>query len=378
MEKKEQTLPPTGPFADAKVLYKLPWSRDAITTVAFIDNRTVAAGNRRGNILVWNLTGPGVKETNPVRTLVGHTNEINRMLVTPDGKTLISASSDHTVKYWDAQSDQGESGKVVLNGILLKSVVPLNAKPPEEPEPIEAVVVVQKPVRELTGHNEWVHGLTQTPDGKILVTGDDRGVVIVWELPTGKEVRRWQADFWMRALGVSPDGKTIAASEYFAFRHPEKEKDSYRRFRLWDVETGKPKLDLSETLKDTMSAVRYSGDGKWLAVSVGNSGQEKPPGKVMLLDPATGKIVRELAPPHLVGATDLAFHPDGRHIFSSGRDQLVKIWRLEDGKYVRDFGKAKERGDWISAISISPDGHLLAAADMKGQIVVYSLSRSGA
>ena len=75
----------------------------------------------------------------------------------------------------------------------------------------------------------------------------------------------------------------------------------------------------------------------------------------MLLDPQTGKVIHELAPPHLIGATDLAFHPDGKHIFSSGRDQLVKIWQLEDGKHVREFGKAKERGNWISGISISPN-----------------------
>ncbi|MEK6237285.1 MAG: hypothetical protein N2C14_21450, partial [Planctomycetales bacterium] len=163
-----------------------------------------------------------------------------------------------------------------------------------------------------------------------------------------------------------------ASSEFFSFRHPDPN-DPCRSFQLWDVETGKPKLDLSKDLKETMTDVAYSADGKWLAVCAGGSGEEKPAGKVTLLDPATGKMVRELAPPHLLGATDLAFHPDGKHIFSSGRDQLVKIWRLEDGKHARDLGTAKERGVWINAISISPDGRLLAAADGAGQVVVYSL-----
>ena len=374
MAKKEQKPETTGPFANAKVLYKLPWSRDAITTVAFIGNNKVAAGNRRGNILVWDLAAGESETLDPARYLVGHTNEINRVRVTPDGKTLISVSSDHTVKYWDALSDQGEPGKVVLNGVVPKSVVPLNAKALKAPEPIEANVVVQKPTRELTGHKEWVHGLALTPDGKTLVTGDDKGVVIMWDLPTGKERRRWKVEYWARAMDVSPDGKTLAVSEYFSFRHPEKEKTSYRRFRFWDTETGKPKLDLSKEIKETMSTVKYSADGKWLAACVGNSGQEKPPGKVMLIDPVTGKVIRECAPPHKTGAIGLAFHPDGKHIFSSGRDQLVKIWQLADGKHVRDFGKVKERGNWISDISISPDGHLLAAADMSGKVMIYSLT----
>ena len=98
-------------------------------------------------------------------------------------------------------------------------------------------------------------------------------------------------------------------------------------------------------------------------------------GKVTLLDPATGKKLRETSPGHLDGATDLAFHPDGKHIFSAGRDTLVKIWRLEDGKHVRDLGTGRggQFKDWICAISISPDGQRLAAADMAGQVQIYAL-----
>ena len=70
----------------------------------------------------------------------------------------------------------------------------------------------------------------------------------------------------------------------------------------------------------------------------------------------------------------LAFHPDGKHLFSSGRDQLVKIWQLEDGKLVREFGKFVDRGFWITSLSISPDGRLLAAADdSTRQVLIYSL-----
>ncbi len=362
------------PFADAKVIHTLAWSSDAITTVAFIGNDKVAAGNKRGDILVWNLSVPEGQTPDPVRYLAGHTNEINRILVTPDGKTLISASSDHTVKYWDAASDEGEPGTVVLNdGLPRAGVIPLQVKLPEIPPPIEVKVVLQKPTRELTSHKEWVNGLAQTPDGRTLVTGDDKGVVIVWDLPAGEERRRWQTKYWARALGVSPDGKTMAASEYFCFRHREKEKEPCRGFRLWDVESGEPKTDLSEDLKQTMAAVAFSADGKWLAVGAGSGGEPEPKGSVTLLDPATGAKIRELTPHHELGATDLAFHPDGKHLFSAGRDQHVKIWQLEDGKHMRNLGEPKKRGDWIGGISISPDGKLLVAADAAGKILVYLL-----
>ena len=136
---------------------------------------------------------------------------------------------------------------------------------------------------------------------------------------------------------------------------------SLSALRLWDVQTGEVKADLSKDIKERMAAAAFSRDGKWLAVCRGGEANGLS-GKVTLLDPATGKKIRETSPGHLDGATDLAFHPDGKHIFSSGRDTLVKIWRLDDGKLVRDLGKSRgaQFKDWICAISISPDGRLLA------------------
>jgi WD40 repeat protein len=358
-----------APFADAKVIHTLPWNSDVISAVAFIGNDKVATGNKRGDILIWNLPAGDGKTPDPVRRLLGHARDINRLLVTPDGKTLISASNDRTVKFWDALSDAGEPGTIVLNdGVPLKGVVEKVAKLPDYPPPRVAKVIVQKPLKELTGHKEWVQGLSQTPDGKRLVSGDDQGVIIVWDLPAGKELNRWQVKNWVRSVGISPDGKTVAASQHVPSRDKIKVMPS---FHLWDADTGKMKLDLTKEITGGMAAIAYSPDGKWLAMCRGNV---EGPGKVALLDPSTGMKIREFKPDHSNGANDLAFHPDGKHLFSAGRDQLVKVWQLEDGKLVRDFGKFVERGYWITSISISPDGRLLAAADdNERKIVIYSL-----
>ena len=233
-------------------------------------------------------------------------------------------------------------------------------------------MIVQKPIKELAGHKEWIQGLAQSADGKRLVSGDDQGVVVVWDLPAGKELLRWQCKNWVRSLAIAPEGKTVAVSQHVPGRDKIVVPPS---FHLWNLETGELKVDLTKEVTGGMSAIAYSPDGKWLAVCRGNIEQEGPTGKVTLLDPVTGKKVRELTPGHSRGATDIAFHPDGKHIFSAGRDQLVKIWQLEDGKLVRDLGKFAERGYWITAISVSPDGQRLAAADdSTRQVVIYALS----
>jgi WD40 repeat protein len=357
-------------FADAKLLWTLPWDADWVTAVSFVGNDKIAAGNKLGDILLWDLPAPGAKAPMPTRHLVGHTNEINRMITTPDQKTLLSASNDRTVKYWDVSQDKDASGSVVLNARAIENA---SAKKKKTPLPIQAKVIVQKAVKELTGHKDWVLGLSQTPDGKTLVTGDDKGEVVVWDLPAGKEVRRWKLKGWVWGLGVSPDAQSVIVSERVPLVF---DSGSRSALAIWNAQTGQMKSDLSKQYKERMAAAAYSPDGKWLAICRGGEANGLS-GKITLLDPATGKKLRETSPGHLDGATDLAFHPDGKHIFSSGRDTLVKIWRLEDGKHVRDLGQGRggQFKDWICAISISPNGQLLAAADMAGMVQIYSLSK---
>ena len=46
-------------------------------------------------------------------TLTGHSNEVNSVAYSPDGKYILSGSDDHTVKIWDAAT-----GKEVRHRVL--------------------------------------------------------------------------------------------------------------------------------------------------------------------------------------------------------------------------------------------------------------------
>ncbi len=370
----------TKEFADARLVWTLPWDADWVTAVSFVGNDKIAAGNKLGDILVWNLPEAlNDKAPLPARRLAGHTNEISRMLTTPDQKTVISASLDHTIKYWDLMSEGGEPGVVVLNE---RARYEAETRKKKLPGAVEAKVTVQKSVRELTGHKDWVVGLSMTPDGKTLISGADRvvgpkkekeGEIIVWDRAAGKELRRIYLKGWPWGMAISPDGQTVLAAERVPLVF---DSGSRSGLKLWSAQTGAMKADLGKENKERMAAAAYSPDGKWLAVCRGGEASGLS-GKVTLLDPATGKKIRETSPGHLDGATDLAFHPDGKHIFSAGRDTTVKIWRLEDGKHVRDLGQGRggQFKDWICAIAISPDGKRLAAADMAGAVQIWALSK---
>ena len=232
-------------------------------------------------------------------------------------------------------------------------------------------VGLQQAERVLDGHKEWVQAMALTPDGKTLVSGDDGRQVIFWDVPSGKEMRRWQVKGWVYALAVSPDAKRLLISERFPLVYdPAK----IITTKLYDAATGQVVRNLENIFKkEYQSAAAFSPDGK--IVAVGRGGEANgPSGIVTLIDAETGKKLRELKPGHQDGLTDLAFHPDGKHIASTGRDTVVRIWSAADGKMVKELGKPRggQSKDWLHAISFSPDGRLLAAADMAGAVPVWT------
>jgi WD40 repeat protein len=359
---------PAGKMGTA---WSLPWDCGWVTSVSFVGPNRVAAGNDRGQILVWDLPEQvGSPAPAPARRLDGHTNAITRLLATPDGQWLISASKDHTLRYWDLHASPKGAETLVLNTRAIEEAAARkNAK---KVAPVEVKVPVQQAARVLASHRDWVLGLAMSHDGNLLVSGDDKGEVVVWDRTSGKELRRWKVKGWAWAMAVSPDARLLAVSERLPLVF-----DSGRHagLKLWDPQTGEMKRDLEkEVAKQMMSAAAFSPDGKLLAVGRGGEvdGQN---GKVTLLDAGTGKKVRELMPGHLNGLTDLCFHPDGKHLFSSGRDTTVRVWSVADGKLVKELGRPRggQFKDWIHAVSVSPDGKLLTGADMAGQVHIWAL-----
>src|SRR5262249_6010830 len=142
----------------------------------------------------------------------GHTNVISRLLVTPDGKTLLSSSYDHTIRTWDAQATGEKSEQIVLNA-RLRDEISKRRYASKMPDPINATVKVQPSATVLTAHREWVSGMSRSRVGKLLLSGDDAGQVIVWDCEAGKELRRWTLKSWAYAVALSPDGKQALLSE---------------------------------------------------------------------------------------------------------------------------------------------------------------------
>ncbi len=373
-------------FEKATLLWSFTWDADWVSAVSFIGEKHFAAGNNLGEILIWELPekpeplgeSPSEKSKSadkserplylspkPVRQMVGHSNIINRLLCA-ENRWLISASNDHTVKYWDIEAKPSGMAKHVLNARTIEDINRNKNSGRKPPTPLETEVQTQAATKTIEGR-EWIIGASLSQDETTLITGDDAGQVAVYDRKTGAEKKRWQVKGWAFAVAISPDLKQSLVSERYPLVF---DSGRHTAVKLWDVATSTVQHDLSKEFKDMqIASAAYSRDGKILALGRGGEGE----GKIFLIDPSTGKKIRELSPIHQYGVTDLCFHPDGKHLASTGRDTVVRIWNIEDGKMIKELGKPRggQFKDWFHALSFSPDGTRIAVADMAGYIHLW-------
>lgn len=353
----------------ATLAWTLPWDAAWVSAVTFLGpTRRIAAGNNNGQIMLWDLPEKAdAPAPAPCRRLDGHTNVVTRLLSTPDGRYLISASYDHSIRIWDMQAEANGSAEVILNAHKIAEAEARKNNGAKVPPPIPATVQLQQAEKVLTAHKEWILGLSLSKDGATLLSGDDGGDVIVWDRAAAKELRRWKVKGWVFGMALSPDASLALVAERFPLVFTPN--DHHSGVKIWDATTGQVKHDLTAQYKMYIGGAAFSPDGKQLALAQGNEGG----GKLFLLESDTGKKVREFAGHNPGGAHDVRFSADGKFLLSCGRDTVVRVWNVADGKQVAEVGK--QRGgqfkDIWHALSLSEDQGWLATADMAGQVNVF-------
>ncbi|GCL43689.1 WD-40 repeat protein [Dolichospermum planctonicum] len=213
----------------------------------------------------------------------------------------------------------------------------------------------------LEGHGDgeygWSRGINSiafSPDSQFLISGSDDKTIKLWDINLGLAIFTFIGhEEKVYAVAFSPLGKLIASGS----------KD--KTVRMWSLETGK-EIYSFQGHTDEVLCVAFSPDGKLLASGAG--GHDKTI-KILVLAENQVKTLRGHSD-WFGGITSLAFSPDGKTLISGSQDKTIKLWDVETSQEIRTLSG---HSDHISSLAFSPNGQILASASKDKTLKIWTI-----
>ena len=284
-----------------------------VRTVAFspTNHQLVASAGESHVIKLWNL------KNGKVRTLRGHTDVINAIAFSPDGRLLASVSDDGIIKLWNVHNQ--------------KNIATLR---------------------------EGTHFRTVafSPDGKLLATGGGPHVKL-WDVGRRVEIATFRHDTGVWSVAFSPDGEFLAVGDGSS--------EGPGTVKVWDVKSRQVVVSLDANPK-YVEAVEFSLDNRYLT----GSGWD---GHLKIWEVSNWELMQIIPD---TGSYDVALSPDGKKIASITRGHVslwqVGLWDVESGVQVTSLS---ELNGWIHPVDFSPDGTAIAAGNEDGFVRIWNVER---
>ncbi|MCR5036683.1 MAG: TIR domain-containing protein [Bacteroidales bacterium] len=254
---------------------------------------------------------------NTCQILKGSAFGYNSTSFSPNGKLIVAACQDKTVRIRDAMTG--------------------------------------KEIRVLQGHIRPVISALFSPDGKRIVSVSDHDAKI-WDVITGEMLfppisREYitHIDGYISGNSViafSPDGSYLASA-------------LLENINICNSESGKI-LKTINCPDVTIVSISVSPNGKQIVAATRE-------GVALICDVDSGKTIRTLVG-HTGELTSVAFSPEGDHILSASKDKTIRIWDAVTGETIRILGCNGE----VYVASFSPDGKLIVSASYKNTVSIFN------
>lgn len=215
-------------------------------------------------------------------------------------------------------------------------------------------------VRRFMRHANGVRSIVFIESGAKFLSVSEDMMVKLWETATGKllrttELRSPAAYFW--DIKLSPDGKRVITSQTI------KATDQAGVIKLWNAETGQ----VIRTFRATPMNLAFSADGSQI-LSGGSGIDYKPNGQLTLWDAASGKLIRSFeGHKKFSSVSKVAISPDGKHIVSVTSLDAVRMWDVGSGRAVT----LATNVDNVYTLAYLPDSKTLMTGDQDGTVNLW-------
>ena len=171
-----------------------------------------------------------------------------------------------------------------------------------------------------------VTSLSLAPDGRLLLTGGPMWGIRLFDLTSGKELRRFRGhDDGYVKVAFAPDGRRALSYSFSEFMY------------LWDVESGREIRRLAVPKGGTESAA-FTPDGQHVVIADDNTPM------VRVLDTESGQEVRSFKVADAPTYDPLSISPDGRRALSHPSEGTACLWDVAAGRKIRCFTKDADKG----------------------------------
>jgi len=325
---------------------------DEVTDACYSPNgKYIVSASNDTTVKIWD-SNQGML----LHKLEEHVSGVNCVRFSPNGKLIVSASNDTTLKIWDC--NQGflihtlEGHESAVNGVSFspcgKYIISASwDKTIKMWDSNQGTLICT-----FEGHNEKVNSVNYSPDGKYIVSASDDHTIKVWD--SNKKILIYtlaKHDDRVNSANFSHNGKYIVSASWDG------------TIKIWNSNKG-TLIDSFEEHISSVSNANYSYDDRYIvstswdhSIKIWNSDQ--------------GVLIHTLEG-HKGTVNSACFSFDNKYIVSAGNDNAIIIWDTEQGTLIRSLEGHQET---ITSARLSPNGKYIISTSWDGIIKIWDFNQ---
>lgn len=283
---------------------------------------------------------------------IAHTGEVNSANFSRDGKYLLTASADHTVKIFLA-----ENGNELVSFTELNAPITLAVFSPDARQvlvcysEIAIILDVQsgQKIHTLTGHTATINHVAYSDDGRYCLTACDDKAVRVYDPQTGKLIHTLDDHREAVKYAVfSPDGKLVVTASWD------------RTALLYDLSNGQI-IHVLAGHQGNLNTAHFSSDGSKVITASWDY-------TAKLFDVKKGTLLQSFEG-HGKTVQDALITPDGKTVVSTCMDGSTRLFDAQNGKLKLTFTHSGVG----ACIRLSANGNYVLSGDKNGECMLIDV-----
>lgn len=227
-----------------------------VTSLSFGPNGTLAAGDNKGLIIIWDLLTKKQRNFDYNNSYYGSP-QVESIAFSSNGKILAAGYENGTIILWNSTNNRLLDENILANTIGAVKSLALNYNhktlaSAAVTNNVEAVVELWDTTSKKIITTQPSHYiLAGSSDGKILASAGNEGIKLL-DFNTKQEIATLHENDLVRSLAISPDNKFVAAALEFE-----------EVIKIWNIETKQIIAQLTGHTA-TINMIQFSHDGKTL------------------------------------------------------------------------------------------------------------------